>query len=230
MTLSARRDAYILAVINSSTSFFAGFVVFSVLGFMASEQGVDISKVAESGEWWAVQWVPAGPVSPVGLAPLTPLSRRPWAGLHRLPQSRDADALVPAVGHALLLHAPGAGAGQPGTVAGMGTGMGTGPPAPAEPRRVPQFVGVEGFITGILDLFPQPGAGSLRRELTAALCCVVCCLIDLSMVTQVGTGDSRGDVVLSPPVAWGRSSRGPWGVRAGGGGVSVTFGTGGAAR
>ncbi|XP_075014879.1 sodium- and chloride-dependent creatine transporter 1 isoform X1 [Calonectris borealis] len=42
------RDAYILAVINSSTSFFAGFVVFSVLGFMASEQGVDISKVAES--------------------------------------------------------------------------------------------------------------------------------------------------------------------------------------
>lgn len=44
------RDAYILAVINSSTSFFAGFVVFSVLGFMASEQGVDISHVAESGE------------------------------------------------------------------------------------------------------------------------------------------------------------------------------------
>lgn len=47
---SSHRDAYILAVINSCTSFFAGFVVFSVLGFMASEQGVDISKVAESGE------------------------------------------------------------------------------------------------------------------------------------------------------------------------------------
>lgn len=50
LTHSACRDAYILAVINSSTSFFSGFVVFSVLGFMASEQGVDISKVAESGE------------------------------------------------------------------------------------------------------------------------------------------------------------------------------------
>lgn len=50
LTRSACRDAYILAVINSSTSFFSGFVVFSVLGFMASEQGVDISKVAESGE------------------------------------------------------------------------------------------------------------------------------------------------------------------------------------
>ncbi|XP_069795583.1 sodium- and chloride-dependent creatine transporter 1-like isoform X6 [Narcine bancroftii] len=43
------RDAYLLALINSTTSFFSGFVVFSVLGFMASEQGVDISKVAESG-------------------------------------------------------------------------------------------------------------------------------------------------------------------------------------
>jgi solute carrier family 6 GABA transporter-like protein 6/8/11/12/13 len=28
---------------------YAGFVVFSVLGFMAKEQGVDISEVAESG-------------------------------------------------------------------------------------------------------------------------------------------------------------------------------------
>lgn len=44
------RDAFVLALINSGTSFFSGFVVFSILGFMASEQGVDISKVAESGK------------------------------------------------------------------------------------------------------------------------------------------------------------------------------------
>ncbi|KAL7986247.1 hypothetical protein Chor_011413 [Crotalus horridus] len=48
------------------------------------------------------------------------------------------------------------------------------------------FVGVEGFITGILDLFPQPAAASPRREITAAICCLVCCVIDLSMVTQGG--------------------------------------------
>lgn len=75
-------------------------------------------------------------------------------------------------------------------------GEGMGWHVPAEPRSLPQFVGVEGFITGILDLFPQPGAGSLRRELTAAVCCVVCCLIDLSMVTQVG--DAAGTPASRP--------------------------------
>uniref|UniRef100_A0A7M4G267 Ubiquitin carboxyl-terminal hydrolase 19 n=1 Tax=Crocodylus porosus TaxID=8502 RepID=A0A7M4G267_CROPO len=128
------RDAYVLAVINSSTSFFAGFVVFSVLGFMASEQGVDISKVAESGPGLAFIAYPKA----VTLMPLSPL----WATLFFF----------------MLL------------VLGLDS----------------QFVGVEGFITGILDLFPQPGAGSLRREFTAALCCLLCCLIDLSMVTEGG--------------------------------------------
>ncbi|XP_076012990.1 sodium- and chloride-dependent GABA transporter 2-like isoform X1 [Genypterus blacodes] len=43
------RDCIYLCLLNSLTSFIAGFAIFSVLGFMAQEQGVDISMVAESG-------------------------------------------------------------------------------------------------------------------------------------------------------------------------------------
>uniref|UniRef100_A0A3P9HHD0 Transporter n=1 Tax=Oryzias latipes TaxID=8090 RepID=A0A3P9HHD0_ORYLA len=43
------RDCIFLCLLNSFTSFVAGFAIFSVLGFMAKEQGVDISLVAESG-------------------------------------------------------------------------------------------------------------------------------------------------------------------------------------
>ncbi|KAJ8369510.1 hypothetical protein SKAU_G00095380 [Synaphobranchus kaupii] len=43
------KDCVYLCLLNSGTSFVAGFAIFSVLGFMAQEQGVDISMVAESG-------------------------------------------------------------------------------------------------------------------------------------------------------------------------------------
>ncbi|XP_056130892.1 sodium- and chloride-dependent GABA transporter 2-like [Lampris incognitus] len=43
------RDCVYLCLLNSLTSFVAGFAIFSVLGFMAYEQGMDISTVAESG-------------------------------------------------------------------------------------------------------------------------------------------------------------------------------------
>ena len=44
------RDSIIFAVFNSGTSFYGGFLIFSVLGFMANKQGVDIEDVAKSGE------------------------------------------------------------------------------------------------------------------------------------------------------------------------------------
>uniref|UniRef100_A0A674NFH5 Transporter n=1 Tax=Takifugu rubripes TaxID=31033 RepID=A0A674NFH5_TAKRU len=43
------RDCMLLGILNSGTSFVSGFAIFSVLGFMAQEQGVDIADVAESG-------------------------------------------------------------------------------------------------------------------------------------------------------------------------------------
>ncbi|KAL8222166.1 UNVERIFIED_CONTAM: hypothetical protein K2H54_075066 [Gekko kuhli] len=43
------RDCFMLCFLNSATSFVAGFAIFSVLGFMAQEQGMSISEVAESG-------------------------------------------------------------------------------------------------------------------------------------------------------------------------------------
>lgn len=48
-----------------------------------------------------------------------------------------------------------------------------------------QFVGVEGFVTGILDLFPGKYYMRYQREIAVAICCLLCFIIDLSMVTQV---------------------------------------------
>ncbi|KAM8897212.1 sodium- and chloride-dependent GABA transporter 2-like [Spinachia spinachia] len=43
------RDCFYLCLLNSATSIVSGFAIFSVLGFMTNEQGVDISEVAQSG-------------------------------------------------------------------------------------------------------------------------------------------------------------------------------------
>lgn len=43
------KDSLLFALTNSGTSFFGGFVIFSVLGYMSYTHGTHISKVAESG-------------------------------------------------------------------------------------------------------------------------------------------------------------------------------------
>lgn len=43
------RDAILTSVINSATSFVAGFVIFSVLGYMAHSAGIPIQEVATEG-------------------------------------------------------------------------------------------------------------------------------------------------------------------------------------
>jgi len=46
-----------------------------------------------------------------------------------------------------------------------------------------QFVGVEGFLTAMIDQFPHLLRS--RRPLFAAVCCVVWYLIEIPMITQV---------------------------------------------
>ncbi|MCI4379019.1 hypothetical protein PGIGA_G00223020 [Pangasianodon gigas] len=65
------RDCFWLCLLNSGTSFVAGFAVFSVLGFMAHVQGVPIEDVAESGPGLAFVAYPQA----VALMPLPQL----WA-------------------------------------------------------------------------------------------------------------------------------------------------------
>lgn len=44
------RDALIISCVNSGTSMFSGFVIFSVIGFMADQQNKPVSEVAASGK------------------------------------------------------------------------------------------------------------------------------------------------------------------------------------
>lgn len=63
------KDAMIICSVNSCTSFFAGIVVFSFLGFMANEQGVDVANVVKGGPGLAFLAYP----SAVLQMPLSPL-------------------------------------------------------------------------------------------------------------------------------------------------------------
>ena len=44
-----RRDTFVVCTVNTFTSFYSSIVIFSILGFMAHEKGVEIQDVVKSG-------------------------------------------------------------------------------------------------------------------------------------------------------------------------------------
>lgn len=66
---SILRDSLIVAVCNIGTSFFAGLVIFSIIGFLAHELDVEVEKVVDQGAGLAFivypEVVTRLPISPV---------------------------------------------------------------------------------------------------------------------------------------------------------------------
>ncbi|CAD5113469.1 DgyrCDS2633 [Dimorphilus gyrociliatus] len=127
------KDCIIVSLANSSTSLYAGFAIFSVLGFMAKQQGIPVDEVAEKGPGLVFIVYPKA----VTQMPVPTL----WAILFFV--------------MIFLL--------------GLDS----------------QFVGMESFITVIVDLFPVLRKKWYKETFVAGYV-VLSFLIGLSMVTQGG--------------------------------------------
>lgn len=124
---------FFLTCMNSGTSFYSGFAIFSVLGYMAHEQGLTVQQVAESGPGLAFIAYPRA------------VATMPWSSFWAI------------MFFTMII------------LLGLGS----------------QFVGVEGFVTAVVDLFPRYLRYGKRREWFIFWTCIISYLIGLSMVTRV---------------------------------------------
>ncbi len=124
----------IIAVTNTCTSIYAGFAIFSVLGYMAREQGVPIAEVAESGPGLVFIAYPKA------------VTQMPWSSVWSM------------LFFFMIL------------LIGIDS----------------QFVGVEGFITAVVDIFPKFfRTKKYRKEKFIASVCLFSYVTGLTMVTKV---------------------------------------------
>ena len=97
---NAYRDSILVPLINCATSLFAGFAIFSVLGYMAELKGVSVDEVAASGKEIINKLHPFLQIHPIKWL----ICFRSWTDFRRVSRGTGEHASCAAVVHALLLH------------------------------------------------------------------------------------------------------------------------------